>query len=322
MDVLVLGGTRFVGRHVVVAALACGHRVTLFNRGQTDPGLFPDLEWLRGDRDGSLDALAGRSFDVVVDTSGYVPRVVRETLDALGDVGHYTFVSTISVYPEDARARDEDAPVVDLEEATETVTPASYGALKALCEHVVRDRVTAALVLRPGLIVGPFDPTGRFTYWPSRVAAGGKVLAPAPPDQPVQFIDARDLADWIVRSAAYGLTGTYNVISPSLPLAELLTTCLRVAQSDAEFVWVDGRFLVERDVSPWTELPVWVGSEESDFMRTPGGRALANGLQLRPLERTVRDTLEWARMGPALIKPETALSAEKERDVVEAWLAK
>src|SRR5262245_15355911 len=238
MQILVLGGTQFLGRHVVEAALARGHDVTLFNRGRTRPELFPPLEKLRGDRDGDLAALAGRSFDAVVDTSGYVPRIVRETIDALGDVGHYTFVSTMSVYPEDGRAPGENTPVAQLEEETEEISLASYGPLKALCEEAVRDRATAAFIPRPGLIVGPWDPTGRFTYWPERVAAGGTVLAPAPPDQPVQVVDVRDLADWIVDAAEQGLTGTYNAISPSFSLAALLETCRRVAESNAEFVWI------------------------------------------------------------------------------------
>src|SRR6476661_951629 len=196
MRILVLGGTQFLGRHVVEHALAAGHDVTLFNRGQTRPELFPEAERVRGDRDGGLETLRGRSFDAVVDTSGYVPRIVRETIDALGDVGHYTFVSSISVYADVSTPPDESSPVAVLTEPTEEWREA-YGELKADCEDVVRERFPGAFVPRPGLIVGPWDPTGRFTYWPARLADGGRVLAPLPRDADAQVIDVRDLAGWI-----------------------------------------------------------------------------------------------------------------------------
>src|SRR5919202_3128911 len=198
MRILILGGTQFLGRHVVEHALERDHEVTLFNRGRTRPELFPAVERLRGDRDGDLGALRGRDFDAVVDTSGYVPRIVRDTIDALGDVGHYTFVSSISVYGRYEEPPTEDTPVATIDHETEEVDGDTYGPLKAQCEDVVRERVPGAFVVRPGLISGPWDPTGRFTYWPQRVAAGGRVLAPAPPDHPVQIIDVRDLAEWIV----------------------------------------------------------------------------------------------------------------------------
>src|SRR3954447_13011619 len=190
MRILILGGTQFLGRHTVDAALARGHEVTLFNRGQTRPELFPDVEKLRGDRDGDLDSVRGREFDAVVDTSGYVPRIVRETIEALGDVGHYTFVSSISVYADASTPPTESSPVAELKEPTEEWREA-YGELKADCEDVVRERFANAFIPRPGLIVGPWDPTGRFTYWPERFADGGRVLAPAPPDADAQVIDAR-----------------------------------------------------------------------------------------------------------------------------------
>src|SRR3954464_14898883 len=179
MRILVLGGTQFLGRHVVDAALERGHEVTLFNRGRTHPELFPDVEKLRGDRDGDLGALRHRDFDAVVDTSGYVPRVVAETLQALGDVGHYTFVSSISVYADVSTAPTESSPLAELKEPTEDWREA-YGELKVLCENEVRARHPEAFVVRPGLIVGPWDPTGRFTYWPTRLAARGRGLGPPP----------------------------------------------------------------------------------------------------------------------------------------------
>src|SRR6059058_6414187 len=185
MKLLVLGGTKFLGRAAVEAALARGDEVTLFNRGETNPELFPEVEKLRGDRDGDLSALEGRSWDAVVDTSGYVPRVVTQTLAALGDVGHYTFVSSISVYADVSTPPTESSPVAELKEPTEEWREA-YGELKADCEDVVRERFPGAFVPRPGLIVGPWDPTGRFTYWPERFAEGGRVLAPAPPEADAQ----------------------------------------------------------------------------------------------------------------------------------------
>src|SRR3954471_259388 len=257
MRILILGSTQFLGRHVVDAALARGHDVTLFNRGRTRAELFPQVEKLRGDRDGGLEALSGRAFDAVVDTSGYVPRIVRETIDALGDVGHYTFVSSISVYADVSTPPTEESPVAELKEPTEEAREA-YGELKALCEDVVRERYPNAFIPRPGLIVGPWDPTGRFTYWPVRFADGGRVLAPAPADADAQVIDARDLADWIVRAAESGLTGTYNAVDRPIPRSELVETCERVAGADAEVVWVDGAFLAEHEIGEWMELPLWL----------------------------------------------------------------
>ena len=323
MHILVLGGTQFLGRHVVDVALGRGHDVTLFNRGQTRPELFPDVEKLRGDRDGDLGALTGRGFDAVVDTSGYVPRVVRDTLDALGDVGHYTFVSTMSVYTEQARSMGEDGPVAALPEATEEIRYDTYGPLKALCEDAVRECFPAAFAPRPGLIVGPWDPTGRFTYWPQRFANGGRVLAPAPPEAPVQIVDVRDLSSWIVESIESGLAGTYNAVCPTLTMKHVLDTCRAVAASDAEVVWVAPGFLVTHEVGPWMELPLWIGDEEDDsFMRAPVSRALEAGLRIRPLAETVHDTLEWVRSGEAPIEPPAGLDREKEQQVLDAWLSK
>src|SRR5579885_1714759 len=299
MQILILGGTQFLGRHAVEAALARGHDVTLFNRGRTRPELFPEVERLRGDRDGDLGALAGRAFDAVVDTSGYVPRVVRETIDALGDVGHYTFVSSISVYADVSSPPTEDSPVAELEEPTEDWREA-YGQLKADCEDVVRERFPNAFVPRPGLIVGPWEPTGRFTYWPQRFADGGRVLVPAPPDADAQVIDARDLAAWIVRSAESGLAGTFNAVDRPVSRATLFETCNRVAATDAELVWVDPSLLLEQGVGEWMELPLWIAdSSFAGMLSVDPSPALAAGLEPRPLEETVRDTLEWAAAGDA-----------------------
>jgi 2'-hydroxyisoflavone reductase len=322
MRILVLGGTQFLGRHTVDVAVARGHEVTLFNRGQTRPELFPDLEKLQGDRDGDLAALEGRPFDAVVDTSGYVPRVVAETIDALGDVGHYTFVSSISVYADASTPPTEASPVAELEEPTEEWQQA-YGELKADCEDVVRERFPNAFVPRPGLIAGPWDPTGRFTYWPQRLAAGGRVLAPAPAGADAQLIDVRDLAGWIVRAAEDGTGGTYNAVDRPITRETLVDTCRAVAGVEAEVVWVDPAFLVDHEVAEWMELPLWLSSPEyTGMLSVSPDAAFAAGLETRPLEETVRDTLEWVHAGEAPIEPPAGLDREKEQAVLDAWLSK
>jgi len=322
MQILVLGGTQFLGRHVVDVALERGHTVTLFNRGRTRPELHPGVEKLRGDRDGDLGALAGRSFDAVVDTSGYLPRIVTATLDALGDVGHYTFVSSVSVYASVAEPASEDAPTAMLEEETEDYRSAAYGPLKALCETVVRTRFPAAFVPRPGLIVGPWDPTGRFTYWPKRFLDPGPVLAPAPASAAAQVIDVRDLAAWIVDAGELGLAGTYNAIAPPTTRSELIETCRTCAGSDAEVVWVDPGFLVEHDVGEWMELPLWLHDPAyASMLSTPVDRALAAGRSIRPHVETVSATLEWIAGGddePSDPRP-AGLDRRKEERVLEAW---
>jgi 2'-hydroxyisoflavone reductase len=321
MRILILGGTQFLGRNVVDAALARGHELTLFNRGQTRPELFPDVEKLRGDRDGELGALAGRDFDAVVDTSGYVPRIVRETLDALGEVGHYTFVSSVSVYASLATTPTEESPVAQLKEPTEEWREA-YGELKALCEETVRERFPEAFVPRPGLIVGPWDPTGRFTYWPQRLAEGGRVLAPAPRDAAAQVIDVRDLSEWIVRAAETGTAGTFNAVDRPTTREHLIETCRRIAGSDAQVVWVDGTFLHEHEVGEWMELPLWLYDDEhAGMLSIDPARAFGAGLETRPLEETVRDTLAWVRSGEAPADPPAGLGREKEQQVLDAWLS-
>jgi 2'-hydroxyisoflavone reductase len=322
MRILVLGGTRFLGRHVVVSALERGHDLTLFNRGQTRPELFPDVERLRGDRDGDLSALDGLAFDAVVDTSGYVPRIVARTIDALGDVGHYTFVSSISVYADLSTPPTESSPVRELERPTEEWQEA-YGELKADCEDVVRERIADPFILRPGLIVGPWDPTGRFTYWPQRIATGGDVLAPAPPEASAQVIDGRDLADWIVRAAENGTAGTYNAVDHPTTRASLFETCADVSGSDAELVWVDGDFLAANDVGEWMELPLWLhDAEHRGMLSIEPEAAFAAGLETRPLGETVRDTLDWVRSGEAPAEAPAGLAREKERVVLDAWRSK
>ncbi|HXG24097.1 MAG TPA: SDR family oxidoreductase [Chthonomonadales bacterium] len=331
MKLLVLGGTIFLGRHLVDAALARGHEVTLFNRGRSNPELFPDVEKLHGDRDGGLDALRGRAWDAVIDTCGYVPRIVRASAELLADsVGHYTFISSISVYA-DFRTRgiDEMAPIGTLDDpATEEVTGETYGPLKALCEQAAEEAMPGRVLnIRPGLIVGPHDLSERFTYWVRRIARGGDVLAPGPPEGLVQFIDARDLAEWTLNMIESCHVGVYNATGPDYPLTmgRLLGACREVIGSDARLIWVNGKFLLERGVKPWSDLPVWVPQDDpayAGFASINCSKAIKSGLAFRPLEETIRDTLAWAnehsassKSGPAL----PALPPEREAEMLRVW---
>ncbi len=285
---------------MIDAALAAGHRVTMFNRGRTNPGLYPEVERLQGDRDGGLAALAGRRWDAVVDTSGYVPRVVRQAAELLAEaVGRYAFISSISVYAEPLQPNaGEDAPLVTLEdENVEEITGETYGGLKVLCERAVQDVYgDRALIIRPGLIVGPHDPSNRFTYWVTRTAEGGRVLAPDDRSAPVQVIDVRDLAEWTLRMLDNRARGVYNATGPAtlLTFGETLEACREATRADAEFVWVAPQLLLDHGVAPWTELPLWVAGDDA-LNQVSIERALAQGLTFRPLGATIADTLAWAR---------------------------
>lgn len=329
MRLLVLGGTKFLGRHFVEAALRRHHEVTLFNRGRTAPGLFPGVETVLGDRDGGLGALAGRTWDAVLDPSGYVPRVVGAAVSALaGRVGLYAFVSTISTYATPITpGADESAPLAALADpAAEEVTGETYGGLKAACERVVAHGFgERALVVRPGLIVGPHDPTDRFTYWPRRLSRGGDVLAPAVPGQPVQVIDVRDLAAWTLGMIERGAGGTFNATGPAEPLTlgALLERAALALGAPSRIVWVDEAFLLERGVEPWTELPLWVPAGEAGIDEVSIARALAAGLALRPLAETVRDTLAWDRARPDSARDGSkVLKPEREAELLAAWRAR
>ena len=326
---LILGGTSFLGPQIVAAAREGGWTITLFNRGKTNPHLFPDLEKLRGDRDGDLGALKGRRFDVVVDTSGYIPRHVRDSATLLKDaVNQYMFVSTISVYAEGAKSRiDETSPVGKLDDETvEQVTGGSYGPLKALCERAAETAMPGRVtVVRPGLIVGPGDPTDRFTYWPVRVGRGGEVLAPGSPADPVQFIDVRDLAEWIVRVAGARTTGVFNATGPKdeLGIGALLETCKTGTSSEATFTWVDAAFLEKKEVSPWSDMPLWVppGGDLAAFARVSSAKAIAKGLTFRPVVETVRATWEWWKEQPEERRRalRSGIKPEAEAGVLAAW---
>ncbi len=326
LRILILGGTGFLGPQIVNVALARGHTVTLFNRGKTNPGLFPDLETIIGDRDGGLAGLARRRWDVVVDTSGYLPRLVGDSARALVDaVERYLFISTISVYRSLAVAGiDESAPLGTLQNPdTETVDGETYGPLKALCEQAVNvvygDKAT---IIRPGLIVGPGDRTDRFTYWPVRIARGGRVLAPGDGLDPVQFIDVRDLAAWTVHCLEQRVSGVYNANGPrgALDMQRLLSACQTVAGGSATLRWADQAVLAELGVEPWTDMPVWVprGGDFAGAADASVARAVARGLRSRPVTDTARATLDWFTDSRGLDSPlRTGLSPEREAGVLE-----
>ncbi len=327
MNLLIIGGTVFLGRHLVEVALARGHAVTLFNRGQHNPELFPEVEKLRGDRKESLEPLRGRQFDAVIDTCGYVPRVVRASAEFLADqVGHYTFISSVSVYGGFTQTNiTETAPVGTIaDETVEEITGETYGPLKALCEQAAERAMPGRVLnIRPGLIIGPRDPTDRFTYWPHRVAQGGDVLAPNPPEQHVQFIDVRDLAEWNIRLVEAGQTGIYNATGPDYPLTmqRLLEVCKTESGSDARFVWMDETFLLEKEVGPWMEVPLWIpaSANEAGHSSISLDNALASGLTIRPLSDTVRATLEWDATRPAEREWRAGLKPEREAELIAAW---
>ena len=329
MRILILGGTVFLGRAVTDAALAYGDEVTHFNRGKSAPD-DPRVETLHGDRTdaAALDtALGAKSWDAVIDTSAYTPQVVQRSADALnGRVGRYLFVSSISAYASFERGGiDEHAPLSPAPAPLpEAMTPQTYGPLKAACEHGVRNTFgERALIVRPGLIVGPHDPTDRFTYWAARVARGGMVLAPGRPARALQFIDVRDLAEWMIRLLQAGASGTFNATGPGAALAmgAVLEACRAVSGSDARFEWVGDAHLVAAEVAPWSEMPLWI--PESDramhgFMRISVASALAQGLKFRPLATTIADTLAWSRTRTAGYAWKAGLTPERERALLES----
>jgi 2'-hydroxyisoflavone reductase len=309
-SILILGGTGFLGPHIVEAAQPRGHTITLFNRGKTNPHLFPDIEKLQGDRNSDLKSLEGRTWDAVVDTSGYSPKQVRESAGLLKDaVRQYVFISSISVYGDRSKPGMDETTVLDTlpdgvdPETADWRQPPNYGPMKALSEQAAEAAMPGRVTnIRPGLIVGPGDPSGRFTYWPVRVARGGEVLAPGTPDDPVQFIDARDLAEWIVLCIERNVTGIYNAAGPQprCSMGELLAACKTASASDASFIRADAAFLQEQGVSGWSDMPAWVPQvgEYAGFGQTSFARAAEKGLRSRPVLTTVKDTLEWWRALP------------------------
>jgi 2'-hydroxyisoflavone reductase len=333
MRLLVLGGTVFLGRHIVAVATERGHDLTLFNRGRSDPRPVEGIEQVHGDREHDLGTLLGRRWDAVIDTSGYLPRVVRASAELLSDaVDRYVFVSSISAYGTFPRpGLDETAPLAPPPPPDADDVLRYYSELKAACEREVQGVLPdRTLVIRPGLIVGPYDPTNRFTYWVGRLAEGGRVLAPGAFDQPVQLIDARDLGEWIVRMAEERAAGVYNATGPATPLrlGPMLERIRGAASARAELVWIEEDRLAEAGVEPWDQLPLWLDlprhPDFRGFLAVDIGRALGAGLTFRPLEETVHDTLVWARSGSEApprggdvpLPPPAGLSREREAELL------
>ena len=336
LRILILGGTAFIGIHMTEIALQRGHAVTLFNRGRAKPGLFPGIEELKGDRDGPLDALKGRSWDAVIDNCGYVPRHVRMSAELLAPmVRQYLFISTISVYADFSKANDETSPVATIEDENREDRQNAYGALKALCEKAADAAMPGrTTIVRPGLIVGPKDLTDRFTYWPARAARGGEMLAPGDPRVSYQLIDARDLARFCIATVENGTLGVFNVTSPAglFTMGDIVRESVTAAHalakpsSPPQPTWVSGGFLVEHGVQPFIDLPGWLpeGGEMGRLHHTRVERALRAGLRISPLQKTTRDTLAWhlARPEAERTKLRAGIAPERERELLALWHSK
>src|SRR6266513_823454 len=334
LRILILGGTGFTGPYQVRYALSRGHKITTFNRGKTHPGELPnEVEQLVGDRNGKLDALKGRQWDVVIDNPTTLPAWVRDAAQVLqSNVEHYVFISTISVYGDVKTVPDENAPTEKYEgadpyketlEAMKAGGYKTYGPLKALSEKEAEKWFLGkTLIIRPGLIVGPLDETDRFTYWPVRIDRGGEVLAPGSTDDPVQFIDARGLAEWTIRMAENRETGIYNATGPAKPLGigGMLDGIKAALKSNATFTWVAEDFLTQQKVEPWSDMPVWTG-KDSGLALAKIDRALNKGLTFRPLAETARDTLAWFKSLPQDRQGhlKAGLTPEREKEVLSAW---
>lgn len=327
VKLLILGGTIFLGRHLVEEALERGHEVTLFNRGKHNPEIYPGVEKIIGDRDGGLDPLKGRTWDAVIDTCGYVPRIVKQSAELLCNAAnHYTFISSISVYADVSQPNtDESGTVGRLEDTTvETIEGGTYGPLKVLCEEAVEAALPGrTLNIRPGLIVGPYDPSDRFTYWPVRAARGGDILTPQNHDVPVQIIDARDLAAWNIRMIEANETGVYNATGPGyrLSFGEMLAACR--PSGNANLIGVAEAWLEEKEVHGWSDIPVWVPDtpELHGFSRIDCGKAISKGLSFRPIQATAADTLEWAITRPDDYVMKAGLNYEREQELLREWEA-
>ena len=325
LKILVLGGTGFIGPHMVREALRRGHEVELFNRGRTNDALFPDLKLHKGDRDNGLDSLEGGQWDVVVDNSGYVPRHVHDSARLLAPVvSQYVYISTISVYGDFTRPVNEDSAVATIEDETvEEVTGETYGPLKALCEDRVLSEIGASrtTILRPTYICGPGDRTDRYTYWPVRALRGGEMLWPGTPNDDIQIIDVRDLANFTVDCIEQRIAGIYNTVTPagSFTMGDLLDDCQAVTASDMRPTWVSTEFLNEQEV----RLPIWEdpNGEMAALLTVDGSRAAAAGLRNRPTRETARDTVAWWRTLPAdrTASTRAGLTPEREAELLNLW---
>ncbi|MAT41914.1 MAG: epimerase [Anaerolineaceae bacterium] len=328
MNILLIGGTVFLGRHLVDAALANGHSVTLFNRGKTNADLYPEVKKLRGDRTivNDLKILQDHQWDAVIDTCGYYPHLVKLSANALADfVERYVFISSISVYgepPTDPNIDENTSVAQFTSENLEDYKEESYGNRKALCEQIVEAELPdRTLNIRPGLIVGPYDPSDRFTYWPARLQRGGTVLAPGSPDAPIQIIDVRDLAEWTIRLIENQQTGIFNATGSKAPLSmhQVLEDCKHVAGNQADFVWVDDGFLLAHQVTPFTDLPLWLPSFAHAMQQVNINKALKAGLTFRPLAETIRDTLAWDNTRPSNMQRINGITPARESELLKLW---
>jgi len=336
LRILILGGTRFIGLHMTALALERGHTLTFFNRGKTKTDRYPEIERIKGDRNGEIDGLKDREWDAVIDNSGYVPRHVKLTGELLAPmVKQYVFVSSISVYPNFAEPRDESSAVGKMaDETIEKVDGETYGPLKALCEQAAERAMPGrTTIIRPGLIVGPDDNTDRFTYWPARAARGGEFIAPGSPRDAFQVIDARDLAAFAINAVENNYTGVYNLVSNvnGFKFGELTDACIASANKRVKpkakpvAVYLPADFLEKQEVAPWSEMPVWLPAkgDEAAFAGTSNKAALAKGLKITPIKKTVDDTLAWHLSRPAeeQEKLKAGIAADKEAKVLAAWKA-
>ena len=327
-SILILGGTGFIGPHMVREALRRGHSVTLFNRGRTNNELFPDLETIKGDRDNGLDGLKGRKWDAVIDNSGYVPRHVQDSARLLApNCDRYVYISTIAVYEDVWGATGEDSPLATIaDETVEEVTGETYGPLKALCEkraaaEIDPDKFT---ILRPTYICGPGDHTDRFTYWPVRTRKGGEMLWPGNPEDQIQIVDVRDLATFSVNCVDHAINGTYNMVNPagSYSMGQLLEDSQAVTATRVEPVWMDEEFLAAQELNPGAQLPIWAGSRETEGISVE--RALQQGFSHRPERETIRDLLVWwdTLSDERKTSGRVFVTADKEAEVLAAWKAR
>lgn len=342
MKILIIGGTKFVGRHLVAAAIARGCKVTLFNRGKHSSGGMPEVEQIHGDRNDDLDKLKNRNWDAVIDTCGYLPQTVKASAEALKDsVENYVFISSISAYADFSQPNyDENAPLAKLSEEqqkkvaridpkgelTGQILGAEYGALKALCEQETENAMPGrVLIVRPGVIVGSFDPTDRFTYWVMRVAQGGEVLAPSKPNCAVQFIDVRDLSEWIIRMIERKETGVFNANGKpgELRFGSMLEEIKNVTRGDAEFTWLSENFLLAEKVQAWSEMPLWLPDEAAPEIKGHAfgnvDKALAAGLGFRPLKDTIQNVLAWRKENFQTNEMKAGIRRERESELLRKW---
>lgn len=339
MKILIIGGTKFLGRHLITAAQARGHEITLFNRGKFSSETFENVEQIHGDRNIDLNKLSGRNWDAVIDTCGFLPQSVKASAEALKDaVNQYVFISSGSVYTDiKAGDYDENTPVAKLNEdqrkrvgaidpkgeLTGPILGDMYGGLKVLCEREAEKAMPGRVLnVRSGMIVGAFDPTDRFTYWVMRTKSGGEVLAPGTPNRFVQLIDAQDLAAWLIKAVEQNLTGIYNATGKpfELTMEKMLEEIKKASGSDAEFTWVDEDFMSRENVQPWSDMPFYLPESDKEaehFLSMSIDKALQTGIEFRPLSETIQDTLAWRNTKEDALK--AGISVERESELLQKW---